>query len=78
MVEGLPKSTRREFSQRLTFVPAGGEFFGWQQPRALARVSYFYIEPAGPLLDPELRLGEQLAPRRPAALGDGHESDAGD
>jgi AraC family transcriptional regulator len=51
MVEGLPKSTRREFSRRLTFVPAGGEFFGWQEPRALARVSYFYIDPDGPLLD---------------------------
>src|ERR1700733_13348551 len=56
IVEGLPKSTRREFSRRLTFVPAGGEFFGWQAPRALARVTYFYIDPAGPLLDPEWRL----------------------
>jgi AraC family transcriptional regulator len=63
VVAGLPKSTRREFSQRLTFVPAGGEFFGWQEPRALARVSYFYIDPNGPLVDPALRLGEQLAPR---------------
>jgi AraC family transcriptional regulator len=64
VVEGLPKSTRREFSRRLTFVPAGGEFFGWQEPRALTRVSYFYIDPDGPLLDPELRFGElQLAPR---------------
>jgi AraC family transcriptional regulator len=64
VVEGLPKSTRREFSQRLTFVPAGGEFFGWQEPSALARVTYFYIDPAGPLLDPELHLDEAtLAPR---------------
>jgi AraC family transcriptional regulator len=62
VVEGLPKSTRREFSKKLTFVPAGGEFFGWQEPRALARVSYFYIDPAGPLLDPELRVGE-MEPR---------------
>src|SRR5437764_1127336 len=64
MVEGLPRSTRREFSRRLTFVPAGGEFFGWQQPRILTRVSYFYIDPKGPLMDPELRSGEAgLRPR---------------
>ena len=64
MVEGLPRSTRREFSRRLTFVPAGGEFFGWQQPRILTRVSYFYIDPKGPLMDPELRFGEAgLQPR---------------
>jgi AraC family transcriptional regulator len=64
IVEGLPRSTRREFNKRLTFVPAGGEFFGWQDPRALTRVAYFYIDPAGPLIDPELRFGERtLAPR---------------
>jgi AraC family transcriptional regulator len=64
VVEGLPRSTRREFSKRLTFVPAGGEFSGWQDPRALTRVSYFYIDSAGPLIDPELRFGERnLKPR---------------
>src|SRR5271154_723873 len=52
IVEGLPPSTRREFSRRLTFVPAGVGFFGWQEPRALTRVSYFYIDADGPLLDP--------------------------
>ena len=64
LVEGLPRSTRREFSRRLTFVPAGSEFSGWQAPRALYRVSYFYIDPAGPLLDPELCSGKlELEPR---------------
>jgi AraC family transcriptional regulator len=64
IVEGLPKSTRREFSGRLTFVPAGGEFFGWQEPRALTRVTYFYIDPVGPLIDPTLLLGDlRLTPR---------------
>jgi AraC family transcriptional regulator len=63
-VEGLPRSTRREFSRRLTFVPAGGGFSGWQEPRALTRVTYFYIDPLGPLIDPELRFSElELAPR---------------
>ena len=52
-VEGLPRSTRREFNRRLTFVPAGHEFRGWQDPCTLTRVTYFYIDPQGPLLDPE-------------------------
>lgn len=63
-VEGLPRSTLREFSQRLTFVPAGHEFRGWQDPRALTRVTYFYIDPQGPLLDPELRFSEMELPPR--------------
>ena len=64
VVEGLPHSTRREFNRRLTLVPAGREFYGWQEPRALARVTYFYIDPQGPLIDPELHLhGPDLEPR---------------
>src|SRR3984957_18043641 len=38
IVEGLPRSTRREFSRRLPFVPAGGQVFGWQEPRGLPYV----------------------------------------
>jgi AraC family transcriptional regulator len=64
LVEGLPRSMRREFNRRLTFVPAGREFYGCQEPRALARVTYFYIDPRGPLFDPELRFDERdLEPR---------------
>jgi AraC family transcriptional regulator len=64
VVEGLPRSTRREFNRRLTFVPAGHEFYGCQEPRALARITFFYIDPLGPLIDPELRFHElELAPR---------------
>ena len=58
LVEGLPKSTLRSLSGRLTFVPAGHEFYVWQNPRVLTRVAYFYIDPLGPLLDPELRFAE--------------------
>jgi AraC family transcriptional regulator len=53
-VEGLPKSAIRSISRKLTFVPAGHEFHGWQTPRALARVHYFYIDPRAPLADPAL------------------------
>ncbi|HJU16324.1 MAG TPA: helix-turn-helix transcriptional regulator [Stellaceae bacterium] len=58
VVEGLPPSTRREFSKKLTLVPAGREFRGWQDPRVLTRVACFYIDPSGPLLDPCWRFGE--------------------
>jgi len=57
-IEGLPSSTRHDFNRKLTFVPAGRKFRGWQEPRALARSTYLYIDPSGPLLDPELRFGE--------------------
>jgi AraC family transcriptional regulator len=63
-VEGLPKSRLRDFTRKLTLVPAGHEFHGWQRPRVLMHVTYFYIDPHGPLSDPEQPLGEiELAPR---------------
>ena len=30
VVEGLPRSTLRDFTHKLTFVPAGHDFRGWQ------------------------------------------------
>ncbi len=64
LVEGLPKSTLREFSRKLSFVPAGHQFFGWQKPRALTQVTYFYIDPRGPLIDPDLHFSEtEFKPR---------------
>jgi AraC family transcriptional regulator len=63
-LEGLPKSGLRNFSGKLTLVPAGHEFHGWQRPRVLTHVTYFYIDPNALLFDPELRLAEiELAPR---------------
>src|ERR1700730_1448060 len=63
-VEGLPRSTLRDFTHKLTFVPAGHDFRGWQRPRALTRTTYFYIDPRGPLADPALRFGEiEFKPR---------------
>jgi AraC family transcriptional regulator len=56
-IEGLPKSTLREFSCKLSFVPAGHRFYGWQIPRALTRVAYFYIDSQHTLFDPESRIG---------------------
>src|SRR5580704_1843216 len=63
-VEGLPRSTLRDFTHKLTFVPAGHDFRGWQRPRALTRTTYFYLDPRGPLADPALRFGEiEFRPR---------------
>jgi AraC family transcriptional regulator len=52
-IEGLPKSTLREFNCKLSFVPAGRRFYGWQTPRVLMRVTYFYIDLQDRLFDPE-------------------------
>jgi AraC family transcriptional regulator len=63
-VEGLPRSTLRDFTHKLTFVPAGHDFRGWQRPRALTHTTYFYIDPRGPLADPALRFEEiEFKPR---------------
>jgi AraC family transcriptional regulator len=53
LVEGLPKSTLREFSRKMSLVPAGHEFHGWQKPRTLTRVTYFYIDPHSTLFGSE-------------------------
>jgi AraC family transcriptional regulator len=53
VIEGLPKSTLREFNCKLSFVPAGHRFHGWQRPRVLTRVTYFYIGSHDPLFDLE-------------------------
>ena len=63
-VEGLPPSSLRKFSGMLSFVPRGHRLSGWQKPRVLTRVTYFYIDPEGPLLDPALRFAEtEFKPR---------------
>ena len=64
MLEGLPKSMRRHLSRRLTFVPAGHELYGWQNPSVLARATYFYIDRRGPLLDDQSGFAEtEFRPR---------------
>src|SRR5882672_8821694 len=63
-VEGLPRSTLRDFTHKLSLVPAGHEFRAWTRPRVLPRVTFFYIDPRGPLTDPALRFGEiEFKPR---------------
>ncbi len=57
LVEGLPRSNRREWNRRMTFIPAGHRFYGWQKPRALLRSTFLYIDPLSPLLS-ELRFAD--------------------
>jgi AraC family transcriptional regulator len=63
-VEGLPRSTLRGCQGKLTFVPAGHEYYEWQEPRSFARIAYFYFDPAK--MPAELQTGgagTALAPR---------------
>jgi AraC family transcriptional regulator len=63
-VEGLPRSTLRDPRRKLTFVPAGHEYYAWQDPHILPRVAYFYFDPAKLVIDPELDFAEtSFAPR---------------
>jgi AraC family transcriptional regulator len=64
LIAGLPKSTLRDLRQKLIFVPAGHEYHDWQEPRILTRVTYFYFDPAGLALSPELGFADMsFAPR---------------
>jgi AraC family transcriptional regulator len=63
VIEGV-QSTQREFSRKLSFIPAGHRVHGWQDPRVLARSVFLYIDPNGPLLDPALGFSEiEFKPR---------------
>jgi AraC family transcriptional regulator len=64
LVEGSPRSTLRDLKGKLTFVPAGHEYYDCHEPRSLARVVYFYFDPTKMPAHPETRVGgEALAPR---------------
>jgi AraC family transcriptional regulator len=63
-IEGLPESTLRDFRRKLVFVPAGHEYREWQEPRIPTRVIYFYFDPAGLAISPELGFADMpFAPR---------------
>ena len=60
MVEGLPKSTRRDITHKLTFIPAGCAFSGWMRPLEFA-ACHLVLHRSGHV-DGRCRGG---APRRP-------------
>jgi AraC family transcriptional regulator len=43
-VQGAPRSSLRDFTRKLTFVPAGHEYREWQEARIQPRVLYFYFD----------------------------------
>ena len=60
----MPKSRLREFNRKLTFIPRGSHFFGWQKPRTLTQATYFYINPHSRLFEGELRFADtEFRPR---------------
>src|ERR1700744_1501796 len=63
LIEGLPKSTLREFNCKLSFVPAGHRFYGWQTPRVLTPVTYFYIDLEAALFDAQPDIALTISPR---------------
>jgi AraC family transcriptional regulator len=44
-IEGLPRSTLRDLTRKLTFVPAGHEYHERHDPRVLTRLVYCYFDP---------------------------------
>jgi len=63
-VEGLPRSTLRDVTRKLTFVPAGRAYHEWHEPRVLTRIVYFYFDPAGLPAPAEVAVASgPLAPR---------------
>jgi AraC family transcriptional regulator len=44
-VEGLPRSTLRNMTRKMTFVPAGHAYYERHEPRTQARLTYFYLDP---------------------------------
>jgi AraC family transcriptional regulator len=63
-VEGLPRSTQRDVTRKLTFVPAGRTYREWHEPRILTRVVYFYFDPASLPMPVEAAVtSAPLAPR---------------
>jgi AraC family transcriptional regulator len=52
-VEGLPKSTRRDLTHKLTFIPSGCAFSGWMKPLVSLQATLFYFDPRMLMVDAE-------------------------
>jgi AraC family transcriptional regulator len=63
-VEGLPRSTLHNMTRKLTFVPAGHDYYERHEPRSHARLMYFYLDPTKLDIYSELGVGDvSLTPR---------------
>ncbi len=64
MLDSHPPSTLRDLSRKLSFVPAGSRFRERHDPGGPFQVTFFYVDPSGPLM--EAQAGSpagQLLPR---------------
>ena len=43
-VQGAPRSSLRDFTGKLTFVPAGHEYREWQEPRVRPQILYVFFD----------------------------------
>jgi AraC family transcriptional regulator len=64
IIDGLPRSTLRDLSRKLIFVPAGLGFREWQEPRGLMSAIYLHLNPDTALIHDEERFhSPTCAPR---------------
>jgi AraC family transcriptional regulator len=68
LVEGLPKSTRRDLTHKLTFIPAGCAFSGWMKPVESLQATLLYMDPS--LLIVDGRRGAATTDLRPRLFFD--------
>jgi AraC family transcriptional regulator len=64
ILEGLPQSTLRNFRRKLLFVPAGHEYYDWQEPRNLTRAVFSYFDRTALPVDSEPEFSETSIPPR--------------
>jgi AraC family transcriptional regulator len=55
IIDGLPRSTLRDISRKLVFVPAGLGFREWQEPHSLMSAIYLHLDPDTALIRDEKR-----------------------
>jgi AraC family transcriptional regulator len=62
-VDGISPSTLRDFARKLTFLPAGHDYFEWHQLHTSARLLYVYFDPAELDVRSALTSSSSLNPR---------------
>ena len=60
VIGGLPKSTVRQCSGKLLFVPADHNYHDWHELHTLSRTIFFYFDPSQPAVSPHLSLPPRL------------------
>jgi AraC family transcriptional regulator len=63
LIGGISSSTLRDFARRLTFLPAGHDYFEWHQLRTSARLLYVYFDPVELNVQSVLTSSSPLNPR---------------